>query len=160
MRPELLVPRISVKTAEDVLSLAADLMLSQGVVKPSFKRALVDRERSFPTGLEIHGGQGVAIPHCDPEHVIKSAIGVITTEAPVSFRRMDDPAQAVDVRLIFVLALAEGKLQVDLLRETICLIQHGELRSNLIESATSEDMARHIQAALHRSDNEEGAEDR
>ncbi|MDI3257674.1 MAG: PTS sugar transporter subunit IIA [Kyrpidia sp.] len=149
MRPQLLVPRVSARTAEDVLSFAADLLLSQGLVKTSFKRALVDRECSFPTGLEIDAGQGVAIPHTDPEHVIQSAISVITTEAPVSFFRMDDPSQSVSVRLVFILALSEGRLQVDLLQETVGLIQRPELRSSLIEAATPEDMARHLQGALH-----------
>ena len=69
---------------EQVLSAVADAMCEMGLVKDTYKQAILDREKEFPTGLNT-GGCNIAIPHADVTHVNEASICVGILEEPVMF---------------------------------------------------------------------------
>ena len=60
---------------DEAMMKLASLLKNGGFVKESFEKAVLDREKIFPTGLPTKP-IGVAIPHTDAEHVNKGAMAV------------------------------------------------------------------------------------
>lgn len=100
-------------TWEGALRVLGDVLIARGCAAPAYIEAAVERERSYPTGLAL-GTWGVALPHGDPTGVRCGAISVGRFERPVRFRRMDDAESAVDVDVVFFMAVddPEGHLAV------------------------------------------------
>jgi PTS system galactitol-specific IIA component len=104
--------------ATTLLGVMADELHAAGIVKESFKDALLAREEKFPTGLPTQVMQ-VAIPHTDVEHVERSFISVARLAEPVAFHEMGANARTVDVGLVCMLAVADKSSQVGTLQALI-----------------------------------------
>lgn len=76
----------------------------------------------------------VAIPHTDPEHVIKPAIAIATLSKPVIFKNMANPLEEVNVSIVFMMALNEAHSQVEMLQQMVQLIQNDTLLEKIIEA--------------------------
>ncbi|MCI1858409.1 MAG: PTS sugar transporter subunit IIA [Sporolactobacillus sp.] len=101
----------------------ATTLEQSGYVRPTFYRAITEREANYPTGLATATG-GVAIPHVDPEHIRKTFIAVVRPQLPIAFAPMggspgDEPIQA---KLIFVLGVMRGGLQVQVLQKLMGML--------------------------------------
>jgi PTS system galactitol-specific IIA component len=107
---------------EEVLTKLAGLLGKYGYVKESFYQALLEREESYPTGLQT-SVIGVAIPHADTGHVIKPALAIATLEAPVFFQAMDNPQSKIPVELIIVMAVKEPAMQLKSLQKIMQILQ-------------------------------------
>lgn len=107
---------------EEVLNKLAGLLGKYGYVKESFYQALLEREESYPTGLQT-SVIGVAIPHADTGHVIKPALAIATLEAPVFFQAMDNPQSKIPVELIIVMAVKEPAMQLKSLQKIMQILQ-------------------------------------
>jgi PTS system galactitol-specific IIA component len=83
-----------------------DLFEQYGFVHKTYLDAVLEREKTMPTGLITKAG-GIAIPHTDVEHVKKSGIAIARMKEPVRFHNMANPVEQVDVNIVFLLAIAE-----------------------------------------------------
>ena len=110
------------KTKEDVLATMANNLEQQGLVKASFKDAVIAREQEYATGLPTLGAS-VAIPHTDPEHVNKKTISVAVLKEPVEFGVMGDPEETTPVKLVFMLAMDQADSQLSLLQKLMQIFQ-------------------------------------
>lgn len=83
----------------------ANLLEEKQIVRSSYKNALLDREKLYPTGLDMvslgKNLPNVAIPHADVIHNLVEKIVVVKLEKPVLFHNMLLPDQEVEVSLIF-----------------------------------------------------------
>lgn len=125
--------------SEEVERTMADTLLSQDYVKPAYAEALVEREKHFPTALDVQG-INVAIPHCDPEYVLKGAICVGILHHPVAWYRMDAPDETCPVSLVVMLALQEAHAHLEMLQKVIALIQDQEMTNKIVTSKTAHDV--------------------
>ena len=107
---------------EQVLSAVADAMCEMGLVKDTYKQAILDREKEFPTGLNT-GGCNIAIPHADVTHVNEASICVGILEEPVMFHAM-----------VIMLALKEAHSHLDMLQKVVELIQDQALVKQIVET--------------------------
>lgn len=85
-----------------------------GYIKDSWYDAIVEREKSFATGLQFET-IAVALPHVDPEHLIKPYIAVIKPKKPIVFEGMAGIGGEIPAELIVNLGLtehAEGQVAV------------------------------------------------
>lgn len=123
----------------DVENTVANELLAQGYVKDTYPQAILERERQFPTALDVHG-LNVAIPHCDPENVNKGAICVAVLKRPVNWHRMDAPDDTCPVSLVVMLALNEAHAHLEMLQKVIALIQDQELTTRIVASRTPHDV--------------------
>jgi PTS system galactitol-specific IIA component len=108
-----------------ILETAVDAMVSKGLVYKEYLDHMIKREESFPTGLLTHP-VAVAIPHADPDYVIKPGIVIMRVKEGVIFRRMDIPEKEVRVEIIIVLAVDKEKRQIPLLQSVMGIIQNAE----------------------------------
>ncbi|CWK00414.1 PTS system galactose-specific transporter subunit IIB [Streptococcus pneumoniae] len=75
------------------------------IVTLTYREALITREKSFPTGLDMEflgkDLPNVAIPHTDIVHNLAEKVVVVRLEKPVTFHNMIAPGKEVEVSLLF-----------------------------------------------------------
>lgn len=126
---------------EEIFKKMGGELTKLGYCKESYVRGLMERERVFPTGI-LMGDIGVAIPHTDSEHVIKSAVAIGILEEPVIFCQMaTNPEEQVyvPVRVIIMLAVA-GSGHLDMLQKAILLIQDRKVLEGLSRAEDSKEI--------------------
>ena len=106
-----------------VLELLAHRLRASGAVRGTFANALIARERARPTGIRLGGNLNVALPRTDPEHVIRPGLALATLAKPVLFRSMEDPADLVPVRLVFLMTGTERSAHFGTLQRIAGLFQ-------------------------------------
>lgn len=114
-----------------VLTHLSERLAGLGIVKTSFKEAILTREANFATGLQV-GTIGFALPHTDSEHVNESQIAIMTLAEPVVFKQMGDNMTEVPVSIVFMLALKESATHLTMLQTLIELMQNDEVITELL----------------------------
>lgn len=141
---------VKIKAEDDIscIDQLGNLLYRTGYVKDSYTQAAIDREKVFPTGLDM-GGMGVAIPHTDAIHVIKPAVAIGTLEKPVRFHQMaSDDGQTVEVQAVFQLAINNPSEQLQMLQSLMELLSNDVLLKNLQNATDPESVIRLIRAEL------------
>ncbi|AOT72640.1 PTS sugar transporter subunit IIA [Geosporobacter ferrireducens] len=133
-----LIKGMEFNTRKEVLEYIGNYLFKKGFVKESFIYALLERERVFPTGLDM-GNINVAIPHTDADHVINPAIVVMVLNKPIVFETMGSIGGTVKVDVIFALAIQDPKKQLSLLQKLMELFQNEERLKHLIDVSDIEE---------------------
>lgn len=137
--PECVITHMKAKSKEDALHQLYEVLLKNGKVKASFYDAVLERERNYPTGLELEE-YNAAIPHVVPAHVEHSAMGIAILDTPVTFQRMDDDEATVDVNVIFNIALDVNGKQIDILQEIMAILADKDVMGQLVKADTPQDV--------------------
>jgi PTS system galactitol-specific IIA component len=138
--PQAIALGVEARQSEDVIRLLAGKLETLGYVKPSYADAVVRREAAMPTGLPLGQTINVAIPHTDPEHVIKPGVALGVLSAPVDFANMEEPDEAVPVGVVFLLAINDKDKQIDMLQEIMEAIQNPAALESLAKASTAEEV--------------------
>jgi PTS system galactitol-specific IIA component len=135
----LVMINLEADTQQEALEKLAGRLYETGYVKDTYAQAILEREKVFPTGLPTEG-YGVAIPHTDVEHVHKPAVALGILQKPVKFNLMGDlnPESQIDVQIMFMLALKEPHMQLELLQDIMEMIQDQELLKKMVEAKNVE----------------------
>ncbi|WP_422443665.1 PTS sugar transporter subunit IIA [Thermoanaerobacterium sp. DL9XJH110] len=120
-----------ISTKEQLLNDMGEYLHKRGYVKNTFAKAVIEREKIFPTGLKTLD-INVAIPHTDAEHVIKPAVLISILPKPISFNLMGESEKEIPVNIVFMLALDNPYNQLLLLQQLMNLFQkEGSLKAIL-----------------------------
>lgn len=106
----------------DLLSQIMETLVSKNYVEGEFEEALLEREKDFPTGLQLDG-YAVAIPHGGSQYVKQDFISLVTLKNPITMNRMDDPQETLEVDVLFVIGFANSETHLQCLKELMALIQ-------------------------------------
>lgn len=147
---KLLFPGLKVGNWEEALDLISEKMIEGGYVRPSFREAIKQREREYPTGLKVLGGSGAAIPHADPENVIRPATAVAALKEPVPFKDMEGEETAVS--LVFVQAILDPSKHIDALGEIIILLRDVDTVDALMNASNPAQMLKALERFEKRYD--------
>lgn len=123
------------------ISTLAELLYKNNYVKATYLDAVLEREKVFPTGLAVDPF-GVALPHTDSVHVKQTGIAVGILSKSVQFQAMDAPDKAVEVKLIFLIAMKKSEMMVEILQKLAGVFQQPQILENL---STAAEPARVIQ---------------
>lgn len=140
---ELIQLDIETETTSQVFEYMAGKLQKLGYVKPTFLEAIKNREKDYPTALGIEP-YAVAIPHTDPEHIIRPFIAPIRLKKPVKWREITGAGTVCDVKFVFMLGFhhtdgQEGTdAHIELLQILVQNLQDPELM-NRLETAKSAD---------------------
>lgn len=115
---------------EEVLKKMAKLLESKKLVKDTYLNAILEREKTYPTGIDTEG-INVAIPHCDIANVNEAALCVGVLKHPVEFAKMDDPDTNIKVSMVIMMALTELHGHIEMLQKIIALIQDQDILSKI-----------------------------
>lgn len=143
--PNLIMGPIDAKNADEALIKIAENLVSLDYVKKSYPKAVVERERQFPTGLPANNGTGVAIPHCSANHILKPGIAVATLSKPIKFGVMGSKDDTVLVNIVFMLAIDEPSSQIDTLRQISLMVRDSGMLNNLKAASGREEVMRILQ---------------
>ncbi|MDH5770558.1 MAG: PTS sugar transporter subunit IIA [Candidatus Bathyarchaeota archaeon] len=110
----------------EILKEMGDYLYDSGYTKETFTNAVIEREKKYPTGLEIPSAVNVALPHADIEHVKKQALLIAVPNGPVKFKRMDAPDKDVNVELILLPVIKNPEGYVKFLSKLTLFIQKKE----------------------------------
>ncbi|MCM3568988.1 PTS sugar transporter subunit IIA [Neobacillus mesonae] len=142
---------LDVRTKDDLLEMMARNLIKNGYVKESFLKAIIAREKIFPTGLPT-AGVHVAIPHTDIEHVHKKTISVGVLKKPVDFSMMGGGGETVQVKLVFMLAMDEAHSQLELLQKLMAILQDRELLEFIVSEKDKTSIANVLNKKLNQLD--------
>lgn len=131
------------KCKKDILKKMGEALISEGYAQTTYVQALLRREQSFPTGLDIQG-IGVAIPHTDPRHVKREGVALAVLKEPITFRHMEDEGIQVAVRLIFMLTVLDPEAHLKRLQCVLSIIQDAEVLRKLLTAREKKDIIRII----------------
>ena len=134
------LPRLQAGSAEQVIRELGGILKEHGYVADGFAQATLDRERETPTGLPLAGAVNAALPHVDPSHVLRPAVGLATLVDPVEFGHMVEEGRRVAVRLVIMLALDKAEAQVQTLSEVAGILQDPALVDAIMACETREEL--------------------
>jgi len=137
--PENILVRAKATSREDIIEQLGTLLERNGYVKDTYTRAVLGREKVFPTGLQTNI-LGFAIPHTETEHVNKSAIAIAILDEPVVFQAMDNPLTDISVHVVMMLAISDPKAVVMVLRQVISILEDEAALQALIRAGTPEEI--------------------
>lgn len=124
---------------KEVIEKLSAILLEKGLVKTNYKNEVLKREENFPTGLNS-GYISFAIPHTEAKFVNKTAIAVGVLKDTVSFKKMENKNETIDVKLVFLLAVNDPNNQVKVLQK----LMEGLQRKNLVDSITKSESKEEI----------------
>ena len=106
---------------EHLFDQVATLLEEREIVTPTYREALITREKSFPTGLDMEflgkDLPNVAIPHTDIVHNLAEKVVVVRLEKPVTFHNMIAPDKEVEVSLLFFIINNSSSSQTNILAQ-------------------------------------------
>lgn len=115
-KPELIDLNMQVIDQTDFFNQVSDRLFHQKVVEDTFKDAITEREKNYPTGLQLENFS-VAIPHTDVVHVKEAFVSVNRLSESIVFYQMGTDDVLVPVKDILVLGIKDPKNQVGVLSE-------------------------------------------
>ena len=130
---------VKAKDSDDLLMQMSDVLEKAGYVKNSFKEAIIEREKTFATGLPTDF-RGIAIPHTSTEHVNQPIVSIATLDQPVAFKMMGNHDETIQVDIIFMLALKEAHAQLEMLQNLMSLIQDQDLLGQARNAETTDEL--------------------
>ena len=99
----------------------ADKLVEKQYVKPEFLVNLSEREKNYPTGIDMSvvnpDYPNVAIPHTEGEFVNVRLVVPIKLVHPVEFHNMIDPIDKFDVSFLFMILNNDPDGQANVLAE-------------------------------------------
>lgn len=141
MNLDLIALNLEVKNKEEVIKELGKRMFEKGYVKHTYIDAVLEREKTLPTGLDI-GEICVAIPHTDSKHVNESNVALAVLKNSVDFNNMIEPSKKVQVRVVFLLAINDPDSQVSLLSKLMSVFQNVNLLKQIRNSSNIEEVAK------------------
>ncbi|MDT2760531.1 PTS sugar transporter subunit IIA [Enterococcus xiangfangensis] len=139
IKRELLFSKLKPQDYEEVITFLGKKMEELGYVKPTYVPAVLEREKGFPTGLQM-GDYGIAIPHTDREHVRQSVLAIATLKEPIEVYSMINPEEKVSVSLVILMAVEDPDGQVKMLSKLMRLFQDVETLKCLEKVSSTEEM--------------------
>lgn len=134
---ELIIRDVDATDSENAIRQVGQLFFKNGFVKDTYIDAVCAREKVFATGLQLDG-IAIAMPHTDTIHVIKPGVTVAKLKHPVTFEHMGEPGRKVEAEMMFMMAIADPKDQVELLKKVLGVFQNKEAISEF-KNANSDD---------------------
>ena len=106
---------------EQLFDQVATLLEEKKVVTDTYRSALIEREKIFPTGLDMEflgkDLPNVAIPHTDTIHNLTENVVVVRLAKPVTFHNMIAPDKEVEVSLLFFIINNSSSSQTNILAQ-------------------------------------------
>lgn len=136
---ELVDAHLEAKDAKDALRQLGAMFLRQGFVKDSYIDAVVEREKLYPTGLNLKD-ISIAMPHTDKSHVYRPGIAIGLLKEPVKFMHMGSTGDEVNAKLIFMMSIDDPEEQIDSIKKVMRLFMNEAVIAAFNNVQTSEEL--------------------
>lgn len=133
---------------EELFKSIGQKLFDRGLVKEGYVTSLAEREKNFPTGLDLsvvgNNTPNVAIPHTEVEFCNWKGIAVAILKNPIDFRNMIAPSKHIDVRFAFFILNNEKNSQTNLLSYLMSFFTQDDKVSKLSEMTDSEEIFQYL----------------
>ena len=143
-KKDLVLLDVECKDVFDLLNYLSNFALEKGLVYPDFKEAVIEREKSVPTGLKMPQ-INIAIPHTDSKYVKVPQVIVAKLKKKIIFKEMGLEDNDLPVDIVFMLLINNDGHQVFLLQNIINLCMNEEISKKLLSSNSQEEIFHLIQ---------------
>ena len=113
---------IYIKDAEDstkLFKIIGKELIQKRIVKDNFVDAIIEREKNYPTGIDLSVVEGqkynVAIPHTEIEYCCDKCIVFVKIKNEIGFKNMISPDQELKVKYLFIIVNNENEAQTNIL---------------------------------------------
>lgn len=124
-------------SAQEIISTLGALAREQGLVDDTYLPAILEREESFPTGLELP--VNIAIPHIDTG-VKRSFVSIATLDKPVTFLNMDHSGDTLGAKIVFVFGILNPKDQIEILKRFACSFAQKDKIQALVDANSKKEL--------------------
>ena len=129
-------------TSEEVLTLLSKELIQLGYVKEGYLEAILEREKSYPTGLSFNDHFQIAVPHANIDLTEKEVMVVVKTRnQTLQFHKMDDPAKIIGVNILFLFAIKESKKYIQFLSDFIEILKNVDFQKKIKEYSPKKTVA-------------------
>lgn len=139
----------NVATWEELFEQVGSKLLDKNLVKPSFVEAIKERERNYPTGLDLsvvgEDTPNVAIPHTETEHCNSDQIVVVKLNNEIMFNNMIAPDKELNVRFVFFILNSQKSVQTNILSNLMGFFTKDNNVNHLNQLETAEEVYQYIQ---------------
>ena len=136
---------------EQLFDQVATLLEDKKVVTDTYRSALIEREKMFPTGLDMEflgkDLPNVAIPHTDTIHNLTENVVVVRLAKPVTFHNMIAPDKEVEVSLLFFIINNSSSSQTNILAQLMDFFTGNGHLEDLSKLTTPEGIYKYITEA-------------
>lgn len=123
---------------KDVINHLGDLLLKNNYIKKEYIVDVLNREENFPTGLELKN-MGIAIPHANPNNVLRNGISILKLKNPVKFSNMETEND-VYANMAFMLALKDPNDHLKMLQSLFIMFQQEDVMDELAGTSSKEEI--------------------
>lgn len=148
LKENLIFTDLKFDNKEDLLNFLSGQLLEKGYVKSEYQKAILDREKIYPTGLPALG-VSIAIPHADNNLVNETTIAIGILKEPVIFYSMEDSETELNVQIVMMLAIKEPHGQIEMLQKVVSIIQDETLTTQLLKETDKSDVLSKITPYLY-----------
>ncbi|BBV68281.1 PTS sugar transporter subunit IIA [Kluyvera ascorbata] len=108
------------------------LLKKQGYVQDSFLDAIIAREKAYPTALPTLP-VAIALPHTDPQHIIRPFISVTRLSTPIAWQEMGNDDNTLYVHFIVLLGFVDHSSHLTALQKLMDCLADEEVVQTLRE---------------------------
>lgn len=115
---------------EALLDIMSQGLIINRFVSENYYDKIMEREKKYPTGVQAE--VAFAMPHTDPEYVVKDSISIAILNDPVMFHDMSEPERVVSVKIVFLLAFGKSEKHLAVLQKIVRLASDAALITELL----------------------------
>lgn len=135
----------------DMILSVGNKLMKEGFVKDSYAQAVIEREKTYPTGLDTVC-LPVGIPHTDRDHVLESVVTIIRPKKAILFKDMGTGKEDIYAEFIFLLAIKEGKEQVKVLSKLMRIFADEIILLSLKKAKNKQEIKTILIDVLHKGE--------
>jgi len=135
--PDLILSNYEAVDRVQIIQELGQRALQHGYIEEPFLQNILEREESYPTGLET--SLPIALPHVG-EYCNRSFLSMAVLKKPVGFYSMDGSGKELKVEIVFLFGITNPQNQVKVLQKFIQVFQHRDYLQ-MLKDATDSDQA-------------------
>lgn len=145
-------------TQEEVFKKIGEHLFNKGIVNEGFTEAIMEREKNYPTGLDLSPVSdeipGAAIPHTETEYCNGKHVVFVKLNNQIEFRNMIAPDKEVAVKYLFIIINNDVDNQTNVLSGLMTFMTNVE-RMKKLETLKTE---KEIYEFLYQTTSEKGVQ--
>ncbi len=134
------------KSQKELFEKVEVLLQKEGVVKEGFGKALLEREKNYPTGIGLNGFN-IAMCHTDPEYSLQNEVMLIKLEDSLDSVSMETQ-EFIPVNYVFILVLKDGGNHLEILQKLALIMQDKSEMEKIVNAKNKVELSEVINEAF------------
>lgn len=129
---------------DEAFKVMSDKLLERGLVKEGYLEAIKEREKGYPTGIDLSVVEknfpNVAIPHTESQYCNATKVVLVKLANEIVVRNMMDSNSELKVKYLFMILNSEGGEQANILANIMGFVTVKENIDSLEKAQTIEEL--------------------